>query len=109
MAYVEAHQQPGQVYLIPTKMQDFRLETGAPAYVEFKSIPYQDVEVLEWHRRVLLANNFYTLGKCRDLPQLAAEGVTHLILPTDHPASQCPGIAPQYQDKSFGVFILPQP
>jgi len=39
MAYVEANKQSGDVYLIPLKMQDFRLETGAPAYIEFKSIP----------------------------------------------------------------------
>jgi Domain of unknown function (DUF6798) len=38
---------------IPIDLQRFRLATGVPIYVDFKSIPYKDVEVLEWHRRVL--------------------------------------------------------
>ncbi|MFN2152397.1 MAG: DUF6798 domain-containing protein [Anaerolineales bacterium] len=106
MTFVEAHQQPGEIYLIPTKMQDFRLETGAPAYVEFKSIPYQDVEVLEWYRRLLLANQFYARGSCDELPELAAEGITHLVLPAGHPAFACSTVELEYLDDNFGVVTL---
>jgi hypothetical protein len=31
---------------------EFRLRTGWPSFVDFKSIPYKDVQVLEWDRRV---------------------------------------------------------
>src|SRR5262249_57776904 len=31
--------------LIPIELQGFRLRTGAPIYIDFKSIPYRDVDV----------------------------------------------------------------
>ena len=34
--------------LIASDLQQFRLHTGAPIYVDFKAIPYKDVEVIEW-------------------------------------------------------------
>jgi hypothetical protein len=108
MAYVEANKQPGEVYLTPIKMQDFRLETGAPVYVDFKSIPYKDSEVLEWYRRVQLAEEFYTHGGCGTLAFLAAEGVTHLVAPADLTAIECYGIKLEFLDENFGVFILPE-
>jgi len=108
MAYVETNKQPDEVYLTPIKMQDFRLETGAPVYVDFKSIPYKDVEVLEWYRRVQLAQEFYTHGGCGTLAYLAAEGVTHLVAPDDLTAIECYGIKLEFLDENFGVFILPE-
>lgn len=109
MAYVEANKQPGEVYLIPIKMQDFRLETGAPVYVDFKSIPYKDIEVLEWYRRVQLADDFYTHGGCGRLSFLAAEGVTHLIAPTELTALECYGTELVFLDENFGVFSVQKP
>ncbi len=109
LAFVAAHQQPDQVYLIPTKMQDFRLEAGAPAFVDFKSIPYEDVDVLEWYRRLRLADQFYTRGGCGQLTQLAVEGITHLVLPQAHPARACPAVVEQFRDENYGVYALQQP
>ncbi len=110
MAYVEAHKQSGEVYLIPLKMQDFRLETGAPAYVEFKSIPYKDVDVLEWRRRVDLVRNFYARTRCKKIIKLAEdEGVSHLVLPGDHPARHCNQVEREYQDENYGVYLIQQP
>ena len=96
MEFVGENKTSQQVYLIPLHMQDFRLETGVPAYVEFKSIPYLDVNVLEWHRRVRLANRVYQapyqrLG-CEALSELSAEGVTHVVLPYDHTVQNCPNL-----------------
>jgi hypothetical protein len=36
---------------IPLEFQRFRLATGAAIFVDFKSIPYKDAEVVEWHSR----------------------------------------------------------
>ncbi len=110
MAYVTATRTPGDVYLIPLDMQDFRLVTGAPAYVEFKSIPYKDHEVLEWYRRVSLAGQFYRapikrIG-CQKLAELRAEGVTHVVMPYDHTASTCPILERQYRDLAYEMFSL---
>ena len=52
------------VYLIPTGMAEFRLETGAPVLVTFKSHPYKDTEVIEWQARVEAANGFYGEPTC---------------------------------------------
>jgi len=93
MTFVRENKSPGDVYLIPLDMQDFRLETGAPVYVEFKSIPYKDMEVLEWLQRVRNAGNFYRAPQkvigCNMLAAFYAEGVTHAVLPYDHMAAPC--------------------
>ena len=110
MAYVEANKQSGDVYLIPLKMQDFRLETGAPAYVEFKSIPYKNKEVLEWRRRVDLVRNFYNQTRCSKLIELAEiEDITHAILPVDHITAQCKQTKSLFQDDVYGVYRIQEP
>jgi hypothetical protein len=107
MAHVEANRRSGETYLIPLKMQDFRLETGAPAYIEFKSIPYKDVDVLEWRRRVDLVRDFYNRHRCKKIPDLlAVEGITHLVLPKGHPARQCNQIEKVYKDQYYGVYKI---
>jgi hypothetical protein len=109
MTYVETNKQPSEVYLIPIKMQDFRLETGASAYVDFKSIPYKDVDVLEWYRRVQLADDFYNHSSCGTLVSLAIEGATHLVAPAELTAIECHGMELEFLDEDFGVFIIQQP
>jgi hypothetical protein len=107
MTYVETNKQPGETYLIPLKMQDFRLETGAPVYVEFKSIPYKDVDVLEWRRRVDFVGKFYDRTRCRKIIEWGeAEGFTHLVLPAGHPARQCKQVEAVYKDDVYGVYRI---
>ena len=96
LTIAEKNISPQQLYVTPLDMQDFRLETGIPVYVEFKSIPYLDVDILEWHRRVRLVNRVYQapyqkLG-CEALAELSAEGVTHVVLPYDHTVQNCPNL-----------------
>lgn len=103
----------GQVYAIPLDMQNFRLETGAPVFVEFKSIPYKDADVLEWYRRVRMAGRLYQATMqvygCEALQNLSAEGVTHVILPYDHAAKNCPRLKRDYLDMQYEVFTLLPP
>ncbi len=69
---------------IPVDLQRFRLATGARVYVDFKSVPYAPAEVLEWHRRMTFATDFYAKSE-RDDPlaraALKAEGITHVVVP----------------------------
>jgi hypothetical protein len=110
MAYVEANKKSGDVYLIPIDMQDFRLETGAPAYIEFKSIPYKDSEVLEWRRRVEFARKFYAQPRCKKIAQWSEkEGFTHFVLPVDHEIVGCERVESVYQDDAYGVYVIQQP
>jgi hypothetical protein len=101
-SFIYAHKSPGEIYLIPVKMQDFRLETGSPAYVDFKSIPYRDADVLEWRRRLRLADKFYSSYDCALLDQLSRqEGITHVVLPAETPHPICPSIDVTYQDDAY--------
>ncbi len=105
-AYISVHQKPGEVYLIPTKMQDFRLASGAPAFVDFKSIPYRDTDVLEWYRRLQLADQFYKTLDCQLLERISAqEGVTHAILPASA-LLDCQIAAETYRDRFFALYRL---
>ncbi len=73
-----------QVQTISVDLQRFRLFTGAPIYVDFKSIPYKDVEVLDWHERVLWNHHLY---EQRDWnreeinAELLRRHITHVVVP----------------------------
>jgi hypothetical protein len=107
-SFVRSHLQPGQVYLTPVKLQDFRLETGAPVYIDFKSIPYRSTDVLEWRRRERLANAFYQSPDCTQIEQLRIqEGITHAVLPAETRLA-CPAAAQIYADGDYQVIQILQ-
>jgi len=108
--YIYTHSASGQTYLVPTKMQDFRLATGAPAFVDFKSSPYKDSDVLEWNRRMKLADRFYQSPDCQTLHTLAAsEDITHLILESDTIIPDCPNLHQVYEDPHYSLFAIQAP
>jgi hypothetical protein len=105
--FVAAHRLPGQVYLIPLKMQDFRLATDTPAYVDFKAIPYIDVRVLDWYSRVLMASEFYQNPDCTSFSKFIAEArVTDIILENSQNDLNCNGAAKIYQDEHYKIFMI---
>lgn len=106
MDYAASQSAPGQVYLTPVDMQDFRLATGLPVYIDFKSIPYRDEDVLEWRKRVRLANLFYDRGNCEILEDIRSSGVTHVVAKIDPPSTACPQLSPVYRDNYFGIYRL---
>ena len=62
----------------------FRLATGAAQYVDFKSIPYRDDEVLEWHRRVSQIEKWFgntDWDAAGTIDELRKEGITHVVAP----------------------------
>ncbi len=70
--------------VIPPDLQRFRLATGVPIYIDFKSIPYKDVEVVEWHQRVLFAaeaQKRIARGDGKVVDDLRARGITHVVVP----------------------------
>jgi hypothetical protein len=95
---------PGST-LIAVDLQQFRLFTGAPLYVDFKSIPYKDVEVLEWYRRIRQAEDWYrqtTWGpELRD--ELARAGVT-LVLATADRELTGPALERIYADATYRIY-----
>jgi hypothetical protein len=59
MNFVRDNKTESDVYLVPSRMSGFRLNTGAPVFVTYKSHPYKDYEVIEWYERYLLTEDFY--------------------------------------------------
>src|SRR6185312_9253739 len=71
---------------ISVDLQVFRLFTGAPIYIDFKSIPYKDVEVLQWHERVLWNHHLYEQRDWNDEQiknALKRRNITHVVAATD--------------------------
>jgi len=98
---------PGST-LIPVDFQRFRLMTGTAIFVDFKSVPYADREVLEWYRRMKCCEDWYD-GRLWNDPVAAAElireGITHLIVSRDQ--KRLPEhFTPIYQDEAFTVYRL---
>jgi len=86
MDYVRENRRARELYMIPPTdnyFDDFRLYTGVPTFINWKSHPYKDVEVLEWYDRVQRADQFYKSGgadKCLQLQALVDEyGITHVV------------------------------
>ena len=109
--FVRVTQGEEEVYLVPTKMQDFRLETGAPIYVDFKSIPYLDNEVLEWYRRILLATEFYADDSvdCNSLERFHQEGISRVILEDKKSPLSCKTTQEIYRDSYYGIYQINNP
>lgn len=77
----------GQIYLLPLEFYRFRLAAGLPVFIDWKSHPYRDVELIEWYDRTQLVKQFYGATTPADaalaLTAIQAHApVTHLILKT---------------------------
>ncbi len=117
LQFIHDNKQAGDVYLLPVQLskagargvtsasfmppprgqakgqiavdfQRFRLFTEAPLYVDFKSIPYKDADVLEWRRRLDKCLGWYDTRNWNN-PEvrgdLLREGITHVIIQADRP------------------------
>jgi MFS family permease len=136
LGHVREHKRPGDVYLLPVKfptikrefpgsasktyappvrtgavgipvdLQRFRLSTGAPIYVDFKSPPYAPVEVIEWHRRM---SNAQRWNADRDWDtngywkEVRAEGITHVVVPADKDV-KCEKLRLVFGDESYRLY-----
>jgi hypothetical protein len=94
--------------LIPVDLQRFRLLAQTPIYVDFKSVPYKDVEVLEWYRRLRLADGWYERKAWSDPAvrrALAHEGITHIITTPSRPVDESAGQL-IYADQRYYIYRL---
>lgn len=92
--------------IVPIDFQRFRLAAGVPIYVDFKSIPYKDIDVLEWRRRMEWNEGIYkegVLSKEETLAELAREGVTHVVV-TRLYEMPSPGLELVYDDPNYKVY-----
>jgi hypothetical protein len=96
---------------ISVDLQRFRLFTGAPIYIDFKSIPYRDVEVLEWHQRVLWNHHLYE-QRDWNYEKIKAElrdgGITHIVAAADRDV-RCDALQLVYADKYYRLYCVRLP
>jgi hypothetical protein len=59
---IEASERQRWTLLVPVDWEAVRLNAPAAIYVDFKSHPYKDTEVLAWWDRVTLARAVYAAG-----------------------------------------------
>ena len=104
MEFVSLNRSSGDTYLIPLKMQDFRLDAGASVLVDFKAIPYRAEEVLEWYHRVQLVERFEKNGDCAALSRILGEyPVTHVVVEAGQGGGTCAQLEPVYSDASYNL------
>jgi hypothetical protein len=97
------------LYLIPPRLESFRIETGMRVFVDLKSTPYRDTDVVEWYRRLILANAFYLAGTDRCAQAVAfarQEGVFLFVIPVDQFPSGCGSLDVLYRDTNYIVVII---
>jgi hypothetical protein len=111
--YVKETTQRGDLYLVPNKnkeLRKFRLYTGAPILINFKSHPYKDVEVIEWYRRNLAAQAFYESPsdrQCDTLQKIAADyQINKVVTESKNLNVNCSFLAQLYRDDRYGVYQL---
>lgn len=109
MNFVKDHKQSGQTYLIPPdqiRLYKFRLYTGVPIFINNKTHPYKDIEVLEWYARLTKAEEFYQQGdrSCQILEDLVAQySITHVVLDQDSYNLECSATKEIYRNRKYRI------
>ncbi len=116
MDYVKSTLVPGDLYLIPpleNELNDFRLYSGAPIVINWKSHPYKDIELLEWNERVQSTQKYYELHQradalaCERLSQLVQEyRITHVVFKNRSIQPVCRFMEEVYSQKSYSIYSL---
>jgi hypothetical protein len=92
-------------------LQRFRLHTGAALYVDFKSVPYRDAEVMEWLRRLRACQAWYDTPEWDATgvrAELVREGITHVVAPRGKPITTA-GLDEVYADPAYRVYVVRRP
>jgi len=88
VSYAKANACLGQTYLVPLEYEGFRLASGLPIFVDWKSHPYREAEVCEWYDHLQYAKAFYQAERSDDAAAALASiqriaRITHVIVETE--------------------------
>jgi len=89
-------------------MELFRLAARVPIFVDYKSHPFKDTEVIEWFNRVEITDKYYdTRGKtaCNLLHNLSDKyKITDVILKRESSLTNCGAVYEVYRDANFVIY-----
>lgn len=107
-AYARKYAAEGQQYLVTPGMSDFRMATGLPTFVTFKTHPYKDIEVLAWREQLSAADRIYQLaeteaGTAEAGKLLERYGITHVVAPAASPFI-VPAFTEVFGDTNFKIY-----
>lgn len=105
---IAAARVPGQLFLIPPQEYELRIDGGVPVYVDYKSHPYEDRQVLEWRERLREATRVYderSLRCARLRPLVRAEGITHVVVEAPM-RGRCAFLEKSYATEGFTVYTV---
>jgi len=107
--YVSDAKVPEDIYLIPPTMENFRLSAGVPVFIDWKSLPYSDKEVIEWYSRLKIADDFYDSTNqvaCNKLKEITSTyGVTHVLV-DKYPMIECDCADLVHQSNGYRIYKL---
>ncbi len=113
--YVRQTMQPDDLYLIPAengRFNEFRIHSGAPTFITWKSHPYKDTEVLEWYRRLELANSFYGgdwENACTTLNDILKKyPITHVIFYRPKDELTCDFVSEGFRNNQYTIYQVEQ-
>lgn len=110
MNYAAASLTSGELYLIPPVLGKFRLYTGVPVYVDYKSNPYQDEDVVNWYERYLLVEEFYRTSAKNQCNTLTNDSrvskVTHVVFSNDYEVWNCDPWSMLFSDEYYQIYGL---
>lgn len=116
MDFVIQQRTEGQVFLVPPReadFDDFRIYTGVPIYINWKSHPYKDTELVEWYRRVQAASDFYEAdprNQCQMLVDFHQQaGVTQVIFSNKTDSLACEFTQEIYREQNFAIYSIDLP
>ncbi len=84
VGFVARQEEPGQLYLHrPLAFMSLRIRSGRPVFVDFKSHPYGDIEVVEWWSRLRWAEALLSGQRACDatvVEEILDRRISHIIL-----------------------------
>lgn len=108
--FVKNNKKKGETYLTPHGFEGFRLATGAPIYISFKSHPYNDVDVVAWDRRVKelegIFDRFQDLTDAELIKFMKEKSLTHVLFAKNTYLPHHSSFMLIYDDKFFSLFKM---
>jgi len=100
------------LYLVPPHLENFRLNAAVPTFVDYKSHPYKDTEVIEWYKQYQFSSELYatkglTMGQCQlALETIQEYGITHIVKEQDNPQFPCLKLTEIYSNEIYSVHLI---